>query len=46
MIDPDLLRKGQEMGVITIGEANNRVTYHLGREGEYQWSDPEEQRNR
>ena len=43
MIDPVLLQKGQELGVIAIDEPNNQVTYLLGREGKYQWSDPEEQ---
>ncbi len=43
MIDPDLLRKGLEMGVIAIDEPKNEVTYRLGREATYQWSDPEEQ---
>ena len=43
MIDPVLLRKGQELGVVAIDDSGDRVTYHLGRERSYQWSDPEEQ---
>jgi type I restriction enzyme M protein len=43
MIDADLLQKGKELGVIVIDEPNNQVTYRLGKEGKYQWSDPEEQ---
>ena len=37
----ELLRKGQEMGVIVIDEPNNQVTYRLGKESKYPWSDPE-----
>ena len=42
MIEPQLLQKGQDLGVIVIDEHNDRVTYKLGKEGEYQWSHPEE----
>ena len=43
MIDADLLRKGQEMGIVAIDELNNQVTYRLAKESQYRWSDPEEQ---
>lgn len=43
MVNPELLQKGKDLGVIVIDETNNQVTYRLGREGKYQWSDPEEQ---
>ena len=43
MIDPNMLQKARELGVISIDETNNRVTYHLGRQATYQWNDPEEQ---
>ena len=43
MIDPHLLQKGQELGVVAIDESEDKVTYRLGRESRYTWSHPEEQ---
>lgn len=43
MIEPELLQKGQELGVLDIDEPGDRVAYRLGSEREYSWSDPEEQ---
>lgn len=38
----DLFQRGQDSGILTIDEDGNQVTYHLGREAKYVWSDPEE----
>ena len=41
-VDSDLLEKGLEIGVVALDETNDQVTYRLGREAKYKWSDPEE----
>lgn len=43
MLDANLLQQGQELNVIEIDETRDRVTYKLGRDRSYRWSDPEEQ---
>ena len=43
MIETAVLRKGQELGVIAVDELTDKVTYRLGVERQYKWSDPEEQ---
>lgn len=43
MIETAVLRKGQELGVIAVDELADKVTYRLGVERQYKWSDPEEQ---
>ena len=43
MIEINALRKGQELGLIVVDELMDKVTYRLGVERQYKWSDPEEQ---
>jgi len=37
-----LIEKGCELNIIAIDEAEDRITYRLGKEKQYAWSDPEE----
>lgn len=43
MIEAKVLRKGQELGLIVVDELMDKVTYRLGTERQYKWSDSEEQ---
>lgn len=42
MVSDDLVSKGIELDILFVDEENDRVTYRLGRERQYVWSDPEE----
>lgn len=42
MPDQLLLEKGKELGIVVIDMASDRITYRLGKEKQYRWSDPEE----
>ncbi len=43
MIEPNMFQKGEELGLVFVDEQTDRVTYRLGLERQYKWSDPEEQ---
>ena len=42
MASEDMFSKGAELDILSVDEASDRITYRLGRERQYAWSDPEE----
>jgi len=43
MLDPSVLERGTQLGILTVDIDGDEVTYHLGKEHTDRWSDPEEQ---